>query len=316
MRALALVLALALAGAGCSRVATSNQKAAWDADLARLQARQDSLRSIARAIVVLDPRIQRLPEGKVVISIPTSFPREVLVAVFEQVVENVTLKLGGIKAHVEKSVKKFVKIGDFTVDVDIQEVIGKLKPQRPDVTFSNNRMGLRLPVLLSEGTGRAKIHFLWDGKNLADLTCGDMDITETVTAEVVPARYVVSGTLALDHEGSKIVCTPKIPETRVRIKVQPTKKSWARINQILEEKRGVCGFVLDKVDVPSILRNVVEGKGFNVTLPLSKLKPFTIPAGVSDSVVVKDRAIAVQTTTKVLRIEPDAILYSADVALK
>ena len=316
MKALSLLLLACVLATGCSRVATSRQKAAWAADLKRLEAEQDSLRTIARAIVALDPRIQRLPEGKVVISIPTSFPREVLVAVFEQVVENVTLKLGGIKAHVEKSVKKFVKIGDFTVDVDIQEVIGRLKPQPPDVTFTDNRMGLRLPVLLSGGTGKAKIHFQWDGKNLADLTCGDMDITETVTADVVPARYIVTGTLALDHQGAKIVCTPRIPETKVRIKVQPTKKSWARINQILEEKRGVCGFVLDKVDVPSILKNVVEGKGFNVRLPLSKLKPFTIPAGVSDSVVVKDRAVAVVTTTRVLRIEPDAILYSADVALK
>jgi len=117
-------------------------------------------------------------------------------------------------------------------------------------------------------------------------------------------------------QGAKIVCTPKIPETKVRIKIQPSKKAWARIHQILEEKKGVCGFVLDKVDVPSILKNVVEGKGFNVRLPLSKLKPFTIPAGVSDSVVVKDHAVAVVTTTRVLRIEPDAILYSADVALK
>ena len=316
MKALVLALVCALAGAGCSKVPTPRQKSAWTADLARLQAEQDSLRAIARALVVLDPRIQRLPEGQVVISIPTSFPREVLVAVFEQVVENVTLRLGGIKAHVEKSVKKFVKLGDFVVDVDIQEVIGRLKPEPPEVTFTSNRMGLRLPVQVSEGSGKAKIHFQWDGKNLADLTCGDMDITETMTANVVPARYVVTGTLGLDHQGARIVCTPRIPETKVRIKVQPTKQSWARIHQILEEKRGVCGFVLDKVDVPSILRNVVEGKGFNVRLPFSKLKPFTIPAGVSDSVVVQDRAVAVATTTRVLRIEPDAILYSADVSLK
>ena len=112
------------------------------------------------------------------------------------------------------------------------------------------------------------------------------------------------------------MCTPRIPETKVRIKVQPSKKAWARIDQILEEKKGVCGFVLEKVDVKSILKNIVESKGFNVRLPLSKLKPFTIPAGVTDSVVVKDRAVAVATTTKVLKIEPDAILYSADVALK
>ena len=315
MRLILLLLAIVLAS-GCTRVTTSGQKAAWQADLKRLEAEQDSLRAIARAVVQLDPRIQRLPQGKVVISIPTSFPRAVVVAVFEQVVENVTLRLGGIKARVAKSVKRIVKLGDFVVDVDIQEVVGKLKPQPPDVTFTNNRIGLKLPIEVDEGFGRAKVHFTWDGKNLADLTCGDLDVTETVTANVVPARYVVSGTLALDHAGARIVCTPRIPETKVRIKITPTRESWRKIDRILEEKRGVCGFVLDKVDVPSILRNVVEGKGFNVRLPLSKIKPFTIPAGVSDSVVVQDRAVAVATTTRVLRIEPDAILYSADVALK
>ena len=310
------VCAAALVAFGCSRSAGKQQQAAWDADIARLTATQDSLRRYASTLIAADPRIQRLPEGDIVLSIPTSFPRSVIVQVFDQVVENVTLKLGGIKARVAKSVKKIVTIGEFVVDVDIQEVVGKLKPQTPVVDFSGNRIKMTLPVELNEGYGKAKIHFQWDGKNVADLTCGDMNVTETVTANVVPSRYVITGTMALALDSSKVVCTPKIPETKVNIKVAPTKQSWARINQILEDKHGVCGFVLDKVNVPQILENIVSSKGFNVRLPLSKIRPFIIPAGVSDSVQVKDRAIAVHAKTNSITIEPDAILYSADVTLK
>ena len=130
------------------------------------------------------------------------------------------------------------------------------------------------------------------------------------------AFLAVGGTLGLALEGNHVIATPRFPETKIRIRVAPTQQSWATINRILEEKHGVCGWLLDKVDVPPILKRVVEEKGFNVTLPLSKVKAFRIPAGVSDAVQVKDRMIAVEATTNLIRIEPDAILYSADVTLK
>jgi hypothetical protein len=312
----ALIVCAALALCGCTKQASTQQQKAWNADLARLQAEQDSLRQRAEVLVQADPRLQRLPQGDVVISIPTSFLRTVILQVFDQVAESVTLRLGGIKAHVAKSVKKIVTIGDFVVDVDIKEIVGKLEPGDPRVGFDDNRVALSLPVAVNKGSGKAVIHFLWDGKNVAGMTCGDMDITETVTADVVPSTYVVSGTLALALEDNHVIATPRFPETKIRIKVAPTKQSWATIDRILAEKQGVCGWVLDKVDVPSILKRVVEEKGFNVTLPLSKVKAFRIPAGVSDSLTVKDRTIAVEARTNMIRIERDAILYSADVSLK
>ena len=212
--------------------------------------------------------------------------------------------------------KKIVTVGEFVVNVDVDEVVGRLRPRRPNISFTNNRIGLSLPVEVADGHGNATIHFVWNGKNIADVTCGDMDITQKVAGDVVPARYVVSGTMALRVDGNHLVATPRFPLTKVRIRITPTKESWKAIDAILAEKHGVCGWVLDKVDVPSILKRVVEEKGFNVTLPLSKVKAFRIPAGVSDSLSVKDRMIAVDAKTNLIRIEPDAILYSADVTLK
>jgi hypothetical protein len=311
-----LVCAGALVLAGCSRPPSAQETKAWDAELRRLQTEQDSLRARAAAIVAADPRIQRLPQGDVVLSVPTQFIRDLVERVFDDVASHVTLRLAGIKAHVKKSVKKVVKIGDFTVDVNIQQIIGKLQPQKPTLTFRSTGIQARLPVEVNQGTGRAQIHFVWDGKNVAGMACGDLDVTKTVSGNVIPASYLVAGSLDLAMKGKQVVCTPRFPETRVQIRVKPSKASWASIDSLLAQYTGLCGYVLEKVNVPNILTNVVQEKGFSVKLPLGNLKPFVIPAGVSDSVTVGQRSLAVETTTDTVLVESDAILYSAHVTLK
>jgi hypothetical protein len=301
---------------GCSRRAGRGQIQAWNAEIERLQAEQDSLRARAAELVARDPRIQNLPEGDVVVSVPTVFVRGVIERVFADVVDNVTLSLSGIKAHVEKTIKKVITIGDLVLDVEIHEVIGKLQPGRPDVRFGGDRVSLALPVALKEGHGKATIHFVWDGKNVADATCGDMDITETVAGSVIPDSYSVSGSMSLAIRDNRIVCTPTFPETKVRIHMKPSEASWAAVNDILASKHGVCGWVLDKVDVPGLLEGIVQEKGINIKLPINKIKPFVLPSGVRDTVTVGTRVLAFETRTKTVRIDPDAIWYSADVEVK
>lgn len=311
-----LALALLLMGAGCSLKPSGGQQRTWAAELGRLQAEQDSLRARAAQLVASDERIARIPKGEVVIAVPTAFVRTVIERLFEDVASRITLRLGGIKAHTAKKVKKVVTIGEFVVDVDIHEVLGHIEPEKPVMKFGNDRISLTLPVAVNKGSGEATIRFQWDGKNVAGVACGDMDITKTVTGNVVPSRYAITGTLKLEKRGRRVVATPSFRETRVRIKVAPSPAAWDTVNAILEEKRGVCGFVLDQVDVPSILKRVTEEKGFNVKLPLNKLRPAIVPAGISDSVTVAGRTLAIQAETNTVRIDPDAIWYSAAVKLE
>ena len=312
----AALVALIAVSPGCSRRASPEQVRGWSAEIQRLEAEQDSLRTRSTELVAKDPRIPRLPKGDVVVSVPTAFLRSVIVRVFEDVVDNVTLRLSGLKAHTAKSVKKVVTIGEFVLDIDIHEVIGRLRPGRPEIGFGGNRISMSLPLAISEGHGEATVHFVWDGKRMADVTCGDMDVTQKVTGSVIPADYVVSGGMELAVRGNKIVCTPVFPETRLRIRVKPSKESWAAVDSILAEKHGACGWVLDKVDVPKMLEGIVQEKGINVKLPVNKLKPFALPAGVQDTVTVGEKSLVIDTRTNTLRIDPDAIWYSADVALK
>ncbi|HET9951696.1 MAG TPA: hypothetical protein VFS09_07890 [Candidatus Eisenbacteria bacterium] len=310
-----LLAILAFCGA-CSRAPSTRETQAWEAELGRLQAEQDSLRARSAELVAKDARIQGLPKGDVVIAVPTAFLRSVVERVFTDVVSNVTLRIRGIKAHVAKSVKKIVTIGEFVLDVDVKEVTGKLHPGRPDMKFGADSVSISLPLEISEGHGDADLHFVWDGKRMADVTCGDLDITQSVSGDVIPASYVVTGALHLKVRGRDAVGVFNFPETRLRLRVKPSKESWAAVDSILAEKHGVCGWVLDKVNVPQLLTNIVEEKGINVKLPLDKIKPFAFPAGVRDSIRVGERSLFVDAKANSIRIDPDAVWYSATVSTK
>ena len=309
------LLAALLAVSACTRSSSPQDSERWNADLQRLQAEQDSLRIRAQELVNADARILNLPKGEVVIAVPTAFLRSVIERLFADVVSNVTLHLSGIKARVAKSIKKVVTVGSFVVDIEITKVIGKLKPGQPEIEFGGNQVSMSLPVEVTEGHGEATIHFVWDGKNVAGAACGDMDVTQKVSGNVIPSDYLVSGALAFAIRGKHVIGTLTFPETKLNIRVTPSQESWAAVHAILEEKGGVCGWVLDKVDVPNLLSNIVEKKGFNVKLPLDKIKPFRLPAGVSDSVEVGDRVLAFDVQTNTIRIDPEAVWYSASVAV-
>ena len=311
-----VVAALGVWKFDASRKPSPEQIQAWNAEITALQAEQDSLRARAAELVAADVRIQSLPEGDIVVAVPTAFVRSVVTRLFEDVASNVTLRIGGIKAHAQKKVKKIVTIGEFVVDVDITRVLGKLRPGEPAISFGGDSISLSLPVTIAEGRGEATIHFVWDGKNVADLTCGDLDITQKVTGNVIPENYLVTGALHLRVHGRQVLATLRFPETRWRIRVKPSKESWDAILALLEEKKGVCGWVLEKVDVPSILTNLTEEKGFNVKLPIDKIRPLLLPAGIRDSVTVGGRTLAIAAQTSSLRVDPDALWFSARVKVE
>ena len=311
-----VLLAIALFVAARPRKPSPEQVRGWKIELERLQVEQDSLRARSAELVAKDPRILGLPHGEVVAAVPTAFVRSVMNHLFRDVVDNVTLSLSGIKAHAAKKVKKVVTIGEFVVDVDITKVVAKLRPRQPAIAFGGDSISLSLPITVAEGQGEAMVHFVWDGKNVADLTCGDMDVTQKVTGNVIPADYTVTGALALATQGRRLTGTFRFPETRIRLRVKPSKESWDAINALLEEKKGVCGWVLDKVNVPKILTNLAEEKGFSVKLPVDKIRPIVFTAGIQDSVTVGEHTLAISAQTNTIRIDADAIWIGADVRLK
>ena len=187
---------------------------------------------------------------------------------------------------------------------------------KPGIAFGGDSVSLSLPVSVAKGTGKATIHFVWDGKNVAGLTCGDLDVAQKVTGTVIPGSYVVAGVLSLSHRGRQDGRDAPLPRDQVGLRVKPSQESWDAIHALLDEKRGVCGWVLDKVDVPHLLTNLTEEKGFSVKLPLDKIRPVVLPAGIQDSVAVGERTLAIAAQTNTIRIDPDAMWFSARVRLE
>lgn len=311
-RTIALACALLAAGA-CSQTPSNAQREAWAADLARRTAEVETLEQRLGTLIAADPRRAGLPQGDVVIAVPTEFLRELIDRVFSDVASRVTLTLSGIKAHKQKTLKKGVPIGDMIIDLLVDRVHGRLAPGQPEVRFGENEITLTLPIEVVEGSGDATVHLRWKGRRLAKAVCGNLDVTERVSGSVKPDRYVLTGTLGLSTRGSEIVGTPRFPETKVKLRVSPSADTWKRVDKLLESQRGLCGWVLERVDVKKILANETEVKGFGVKLPLHKIKPFRFPAGLSESVTVRDRPIALAVETGDLRIDEHAVWVGARV---
>ena len=259
--ALALLLSSFLAGCGREDAATPEE---MQAKLQALDQEIPALRAKLGEAVAKDRRMQGMPQDGVRVGVPTTLARTLIQRVVAGFVDSVTLRLSNIGVHTGGKIKKVVTIGEYDLNVKIKEVTGRLKTGKPEVTFGGNTVSLALPVQVASGSGTANIDFVWDGKNVSGAVCGDMKINENVGGSVKPSQYPVSGALLLTTTTQQILASPKFPVIKVKLVVEPDAASWAVVQGILDSKGGVCGFVIDKVDIKGVLEGLL-GKGFDVT---------------------------------------------------
>jgi hypothetical protein len=309
--ALALLLALSLAGCGREDAMTPEQ---MQAKLQSLEQEIPALRAKLGEAIAKDRRLEGMPKEGVRIGVPTTLARTLIQRVVEGFVDSVTLRLSNIGVHTGGKIKKVVTIGVYDLNVKIKEVSGRLKTGKPEVEFGGNTVSLALPVKVASGSGTANIDFVWDGKNVSGAVCGDMKVNENVGGSVKPSEYPVSGSLLLTTTTQQILASPKFPKIKVNLKVEPSPESWAVVQGILDSKGGVCGFVVDKVDIKGVLEGLL-GKGFDVTLPTEKLKPMAVPVGIAPTMTVRDQPITIEVKVGHLAITEDMIWLGADVAL-
>jgi hypothetical protein len=313
-RSAALLLAAVVAAcAACSGEADPAQHEAWLSELQELERANAELTNRLTLVAAGDPEVAKLPDGEVVLVVPTAFLRSLITRVFTDVASRLEITLTGIRVHHEQTLKKVVTMGNLVVDVDVNRVYARLEPGEPDVEFGGNRIALTLPVRVVEGSGDATVHLVWEGRNVAGAVCGDLDIQERITGDAIPAEYVLSGAVLLSADGTEIAATPRFPETKLNVRVSPSSESWAAIDRVLESKRGLCGWVLDRVDVKKLVAQQVEEKGFDIKLPLEKIMPFRFPAGLNDSVDVGGKPLALDVRAGSLRIDREAIWAGAHV---
>jgi hypothetical protein len=312
-RTLAAGVLVLMAATACRREDASSPEE-LRAENQALERERDQLKTQLGELVARDRRLQGMPGSPVRVGVPTTLARTLIERVLAGFVDSVTLRLTNLKVHKAGTVKKVVSIGAYDLNVKIDEVTGRLKTGSPKVAFGGNQITLAMPVQVTSGQGDATIDFKWDGKNVSGAVCGDMEIQQKVSGTVKPDSYPVSGSLHLTTTTRQILANPKFPVLKIKLTVEPSPESWAAVQKILDDKSGVCGFVLDKVDIPGVLNGLI-GRGFNVRLPTEKIKPMAIPVGIAPTLNVRGEPTTVSVKVGHLAITEHMIWLGAEVAV-
>jgi hypothetical protein len=306
----ALVVLAGLVGCGREEAASP---ARMKARIEVLERERDALGAKLGDLVARDPRFEGMPGSSLRVGVPTSLARTLIQRVVGGFVDSVTLKLANLRVHKAGTVRKIITIGDYDLDVVIDEVSGRLKTGKPEVAFGGNSVTVALPVRVVNGRGDATIDFKWSGKNVSGAACGDMEVHQTVSGTVKPDTYHVQGGMLLTATTQRILVSPKFPVVRVNLKVEPSQESWAAVQRILDSKEGVCGFVLDKVDIKGALERLI-GKGFDVRLPTEKIKPMVVPVGLAPTITVRGAPVTLGVKVDHLTITEHMIWLGAEVS--
>jgi hypothetical protein len=124
----------------------------------------------------------------------------------------------------------------------------------------------------------------------------------------------VEGGLVLTATAKDILAEPRFPLIKVNLKVLPSDESWAAVDAILAQKDGLCGYVVEKVNVRGIVQRLVD-KGFNVRLPTEKIKPMAVPVGIEPTMEVRGQPVALGIKVGRLAITESVIWLGAHVSV-
>ncbi len=285
----------------------SRQIVALDTERAALRAKLEDL-------IVRDPRLTGMPDTPVRVAVPTTLARDLVERVIAGVADQVTLELRNIRVRRTGTVRRVVTLGTYDLTVTVDRVLARLRAGTPRLTFGSNRVAVALPLTLASGTGRATVDFRWDGRTIGGAVCGDMHITQPVTGTVVPRTYPLSGALELTATDAEIRVQPRLPRLRVHIDVNPAAESWAAAQKIIDDKRGLCGFVLDRVDIMGVVDRLIE-RGFDVRIPTEKVTAMALPVGVEPTLLVRGEPVALGIRVGDLTITEHAIWLGAHVSV-
>jgi hypothetical protein len=86
------------------------------------------------------------------------------------------------------------------------------------------------------------------------------------------------------------------------------------VQKILDEKEGVCGFVVDKVDILGLVKKIVD-KGFDIRLPTEEVRPMAVPVGIEPTMEVRGRPVALGIKVGGLAITEQVIWLGAHVSV-
>jgi hypothetical protein len=170
-------------------------------------------------------------------------------------------------------------LGEYQLDLRLQEVQGVLDPGTPRVSFGGPSVGLVMPLALTAGRGRATLRLQWSSHGDTGAVCSALDLKRSLKGDLVPLPALLRGEFRLSTEGDAIVATPRLRDVALRLRLEPVPETWKTLDELIEAQSAGCRGALKRVDPAQKLRDLVA-RGFTVTLPGALVRPIRMPAGV------------------------------------
>ena len=266
--------------------------------------------------------MEAAPKGDVLIGVPSVLIESIVSEALTGPLSNVRLALENVvKVQVADVIKTktflgTMTLGNYHLTVNVREVHAVMKPRKPVLTFGADRIAIDLPVRVESGDVKADLSFVWDGKKLAGVVCGDLTSEHELRAAVPPIDVRLVGRFEVAAKGERLVVNPRVAPIEMAFNVQPEEKTWAFIDDLIESKNAVCEAALRKAAVGEKVRNLVLAKGFKVRLPTTWLRPVTLPASIRDTVEVKGRSAGFTISAPAVSITKTRMWFGARLAIR
>ncbi len=211
-----------------------------------------------------------------------------------------SITAGEIRAaiHVDRLRGTLVATGDPSVEL-----------QPPDA------LAVTMPLSLVGGLGGAHYEFEWDPKAAAWLVCKGFTAEGKLDGMVGRIQHDVEGTLRFQVEDGKVVGRSALRRDRVRLPLDLTPASWAKVRGVFAEEDRLlrCGAVMDPDSMVALLRGIGE-KGVRVRLP-GGLPGFELPVRFGSSVIDSTYRVGVDVGGVEVLMTRNALVVSLDGAV-
>jgi hypothetical protein len=294
-------------------------RAPTEEELARLRQERRFLNGRLEKRLDEDLHLLEAREATVIVAVPVRFSERFAGELAASIFSEVRITLRNLEVRKEGELRGRVlggahQLGKYTLTVELDEVVGILRAGKPKLRFEADRVGVVLPVSLAEGSGRGRLRFQWDGRGVAGVVCGDVNMSGAVVGSVVPGAYSLRGSFRLAAEGPTLVARPVFEDAEVHLGIEPSRETWQLVEKTIGEQGALCRAALRAANVPEKLRAVVQ-RGFAVKLPRKLFPDLRLPVEVEQSVDLQGRSIHVQVHPVGLNLTPSRLWYGADVRL-
>jgi hypothetical protein len=295
------------------------REASRRARIARLGATRDALRQRLADLRARDPVITALPRGSIAIGVSQAAGEDLIGRLATGILGQVELELRDLRVRKEGQLSGRVLFarmspGQYDLDARIHEVRAVLGAEKPALRFEGQRIELAQPVRVVSGEGRATVDFHWRARGIANVLCDDFGARISAEGTVVPRSYTAKGSIELRLEDGAIVAVPSFPDLELRLQVEPSSRTWAAVDRVLQERGVRCRTALKLVDVPARLRELLRN-GFRVKVPGSVFKPFEVRAGLRREIKIRGETVALDVAPRELTSVLGFIWYGADLTV-